>query len=213
MVRLGLADLKELILEIGDIDDVKKIVDEELKSGKDPLKIIDQITEALIEVGKKYDRGEYFLSELMMAGILASEVSKALEPHLANIKKTISTKKVIIGTVKGDIHDIGKNIVIMILRATGFDVVDLGIDVSVEKFTDAVKKENPRVLGMSALLTSTMYEMGNVIKGLKKEGLRDQIKIIIGGRPVTQKFANEIGADGYAEDTIEAIRKLNDLIK
>lgn len=208
-----MADLKELILEIGDIDDVKKIVDEELKSGKDPIKIIDQITEALIEVGKKYDRGEYFLSELMMAGILASEVSKALEPHLANIKKTISTKKVIIGTVKGDIHDIGKNIVIMMLRATGFDVVDLGIDVSVEKFTDAVKKENPRVLGMSALLTSTMYEMGNVIKGLKKEGLRDQIKIIIGGRPVTQKFADEIGADGYAEDTIEAIRKLNDLIK
>jgi len=208
-----LADLKELILEMGDIDDVKKIVDEELKSGKDPTKIIDQITEALIEVGKKYDRGEYFLSELMMAGILASEVSKALEPHLANIKKTIFTKKVIIGTVKGDIHDIGKNIVIMMLRATGFDVVDLGIDVSVEKFTDAVKKENPRVLGMSALLTSTMYEMGNVIEGLKKEGLRDQIKVIIGGRPVTQEFADEIGADGYAEDSIEAIRKLNDLIK
>jgi 5-methyltetrahydrofolate--homocysteine methyltransferase len=208
-----LADLKELIVDLGDVDNVKRIVEDELKSDKNPTKIIDQVTEALTEVGKRYDRGEYFLSELMMAGIIASEVSKILEPYFADGKEKMPSKgKVIIGTVKGDIHDIGKNIVIMMLQATGYEVIDLGIDVSVEKFTEAVKQKKGKILGMSALLTSTMYEMGKVIEGLKKEGLRNDVKVILGGRPVTKDFANEIGADAYAEDSIEAIEVINGLI-
>jgi len=208
-----LADLKELIIDLGDVDEVKRIVKDEIGSGKEPTKIIDQVTEALTAVGKRYDRGEYFLSELMMAGIIASEVSKILEPLLAESKKKATSKgKVIIGTVKGDIHDIGKNIVIMMLQATGYDVIDLGIDVPVEKFTETVREEKAKVLGMSALLTSTMYEMGKVIEGLKKEGLRNDVKVILGGRPITKDFADEIGADGYAEtaaDAVTLVEKLN----
>jgi len=208
-----LADLKELIIDLGDVDEVKRIVKDEIGSGKEPTKIIDQVTEALTEVGKRYDRGEYFLSELMMAGIIASEVSKILEPLLAESKKKATSKgKVIIGTVKGDIHDIGKNIVIMMLQATGYDVIDLGIDVPVEKFTETVRKEKAKVLGMSALLTSTMYEMGKVIEGLKKEGLRNDVKVILGGRPITKDFADEIGADGYAKDSVRAIKVVDSLI-
>lgn len=208
-----MADLKELIIDLGDVDEVKRIVKDEIGSGKEPTKIIDQVTEALTEVGKRYDRGEYFLSELMMAGIIASEVSKILEPLLAESKKKATSKgKVIIGTVKGDIHDIGKNIVIMMLQATGYDVIDLGIDVPVEKFTETVRKEKAKVLGMSALLTSTMYEMGKVIEGLKKEGLRNDVKVILGGRPITKDFADEIGADGYAKDSVRAIKVVDCLI-
>ena len=208
-----MADLKELIIDLGDVDEVKRIVKDEIGSGKEPTEIIDQVTEALTEVGKRYDRGEYFLSELMMAGIIASEVSKILEPLLAESKKKATSKgKVIIGTVKGDIHDIGKNIVIMMLQATGYDVIDLGIDVPVEKFTETVREEKAKVLGMSALLTSTMYEMGKVIEGLKKEGLRNDVKVILGGRPITKDFADEIGADGYAKDSVRAIKVVDSLI-
>ena len=211
-----MAGLKELIIDLGDVDEVKKIVKDEIQSGKEPTKIIDQVTEALIEVGKRYDRGEYFLSELMMAGIIASEVSKILEPLLAESqsqKKVTSKGKVIIGTVKGDIHDIGKNIVIMMLQASGYDVIDLGIDVPIEKFTETIRKEKAKILGMSALLTSTMNEMGKVIEGLKKEGLRNDVKVILGGRPITKDFTDEIGADGYAKDSVEAIKVVDSLIK
>ncbi len=208
-----MADLKKLIIDLGDVDEVKEIVKDEIQSGKEPTKIIDQVTEALTEVGKKYDRGEYFLSELMMAGIIASEVSKILEPLLAESKINITSKgKVIIGTVKGDIHDIGKNIVIMMLQATGYDVIDLGIDVPMEKFTETVRKEKAQILGMSALLTSTMNEMGKVIESLKKEGLRNDVKVILGGRPITKDFTDEIGADGYAKDSVEAIKVVDSLI-
>lgn len=208
------AGLKELIIDLGDVDEVKKIVKDEIQSGKEPTKIIDQVTEALIEVGKRYDRGEYFLSELMMAGIIASEVSKILEPLLTESQKKVTSKgKVIIGTVKGDIHDIGKNIVIMMLQASGYDVIDLGIDVPIEKFTETVRKEKAKILGMSALLTSTMDEMGKVVEGLIKEGLRNDVKVIIGGRPITKDFTDEIGADGYAKDSVEAIKVVDSLIE
>lgn len=202
---------KKSISMIGDVEEVRRNVKEALDSGVDPLKIVNALSEALEEVGRKYESKEYFLSDLIMAGVLATEATKMLEPHLVKTgRKTLG--KVVIGTVKGDIHDIGKNIVIMMLYANGFEVVDLGVDVQAERFAEAVKKENPEVLGLSALLTSTIHEMRNVIDTLKKEGVRDRVKVIVGGRPVTREFAKEIGADGYGGDAVEAVREVKRLL-
>jgi len=197
---------------MADFEDVNKVVIEVLKSGVDPLDIVNAMNQALEEVGEKYESGEYFLSELMMTGYLASEVIKILKPYLTKTKME-TLGKIVIGTVKGDIHDIGKNIVIMMLQAAGFEVIDLGVDVSAEKFVDAVASKKPDIIGLSALLTSTIYEMKNVIDALKEKNLRDTVKVIIGGRPVTEEFAEKIGADGYAEDAVKAVKVVRELLK
>lgn len=206
-----LREMKESILEIANIEDINKLINEALNSGIDPIDIINTLNEALEEVGKKYENGEYFLAELMMAGYLASQIVNTLKPYLVK-KERKTLGKIIFGTVKGDIHDIGKNIVIMMLQAAGFEVIDLGVDVPVEKFMEALINEKPNVLCMSALLTSTMYEIKNVIDTLKENNLRDRVKIVIGGRPITKDFANEVGADGYAEDAIKAVKVIKELI-
>jgi len=206
-----LGKLKELISKIADFEEVNKAVTEALGSEIDPFSLVNALSEALEEVGKKYESGEYFLSELMMAGYLASQVANMLKPYL--VRTTTKTfGKIVFGTVKGDIHDIGKNIVIMLLKAAGFDVIDLGVDVPAEKFAEAVREHNPDILAMSALLTVTMPEMKNVIDVLKENGLRDRIKVIVGGRPVTPEFADEIGADGYAEDAVKAVSMVKKLV-
>ena len=208
-----MSNLKNSILKMKNVEEIKKCVDDELKSGLEPAEIVNELAESLMDVGERYESGEYFLSELMMTGILATEVITMLEPHLAKNKESTSVKtKIIIGTVKGDIHDIGKNIVIMMLRAVGFEVLDLGVDVPMEEFIKAVKNERPNMLGMSALLTSTINEMKTVIETLTNEGLRDDVKIIVGGRPITKEFADEIGADGYGKDSIDAIKVVKNLI-
>lgn len=206
-----LEDVSNLILEMADIGDVKKTINEKLESGVDPLAIVDILSQTLEEVGEKYERGEFFLSELIMAGYLASEVSNLLKPHLIKAKRK-PLGKLIVGTVKGDIHDIGKNIVIMMLDAAGFEVIDLGVDVSTERFIEAVKNLKPDILGMSALLTSTVNEVKVVIDSLEKSGLRNKVKVVVGGRAITREFANEIGADGYAEDSVKAIKAVKELL-
>jgi len=206
-----LEDIRNLLLEFADVEAVKKAVNEKLGSGVDPITIIDLLNQTLNEVGEKYESGELFLSELMMVGYLASEITNLLEPHLIQAEMK-ARGKIVIGTVKGDIHDIGKNIVVMMLQSAGFEVVDLGIDVSTERFVEAVKDEEPDVLGMSALLTSTMNEMKSVTDSLEKSGLRSNVKVIVGGRPITGEFAGEIGADGYAEDAVKAVRVIKELI-
>ena len=145
-----LDDVKKLILELSDVEEIKRAVLDKLESGTEPTKIIDALNLTLNEVGEKYENGDLFLSELMMIGYLASEITNLLKPHLVG-SDLEAQGKVVIGTVKGDVHDIGKNIVIMMLQSAGYDVVDLGIDVSAERFVEAVKKEKPFVLGMSAL--------------------------------------------------------------
>lgn len=206
-----LEDIRNLLLEFADVKAVKKAVNEKLESGVDPIKIIDLLNQTLNEVGEKYESGELFLSELMMVGYLASEITKLLKPHLIQAEMK-ARGKIVIGTVKGDVHDIGKNIVVMMLQSAGFEVVDLGIDVSAERFVEAVKDEEPDVLGMSALLTSTMNEMKSVTDSLEKSGLRSNVKVIVGGRPITGELAGEIGADGYAEDAVKAVRVIKELI-
>ncbi|MGQ9543208.1 MAG: corrinoid protein [Candidatus Bathyarchaeia archaeon] len=210
--RIILSELRNLVSSVSDIDAVRKITERALDSGVRPVEIVDTLSLALNDVGKKYDCGEYFLSELMMAGLLAGEVTNIIRPHLTSSeRKTLG--KVVIGTVRGDLHDIGKNIVIMMLSAAGFDVIDLGVDVSAERFLETVKREKANILGMSALLSSTMGEMRNVIELLNRESLRDLVKVIVGGRPVSMEFANEIGADGYAKDAVEAVNVTKELVK
>ena len=202
--------MRDLILGIADVDEVKGLVKSELKSGSDPLEIIDVMSRTLNEVGERYEKGELFLSELMMIGYMANEVTTIVKPHLPRSRQK-PKGKILVGTVKGDIHDIGKNIVVMMLQADGWDVVDLGVDVPPERFVEAVSSEKPDALGLSALLTSTMMEMRTVLEALRKSGQKSKVKVVVGGRPVTKQFADEIGADGFAENSVKAIRVLSEL--
>jgi methylmalonyl-CoA mutase cobalamin-binding domain/chain len=204
-------DLHELIWGQSDADEIRHWIDNELKHKKDPQTIVDALSRTLMEVGDKYEKGGLFLSELMMIGYQASEIANQLKPHLTK-KRTYQIGKIVIGTVSGDIHDIGKNIVTMMLQADGWDVLDLGVDVSAENFVKAVREEKPDVLCLSALLSSTMNEMKTVIEALEKNGLRKQVKVIVGGRPITKMIAKEIGADGYADDSVAAIRVVREMV-
>ncbi len=192
-----------------------EVVKESLEKNVSPLEIINALTGALEEVGRKFEEGEIFLVHLVMAGETTKKVvSEYLEPLLKKSgteRKTLG--RVVIGTVAGDIHDIGKNIVAALLFSAGFDVIDLGKDVPVEKFIEAVKKHNPDILGMSALLSTTLPVQKEVIEALKKNNLRDKVKVIVGGAPVTAEWAQQIGADGYAEDAVEAVRVAKSLIQ
>ncbi|EMR73267.1 putative cobalamin binding protein [Thaumarchaeota archaeon SCGC AB-539-E09] len=205
-------DIKSLLLNMADIDELKKTVNAELESGTDPLAIIKTLNEALYEVGERYEQGDLFLSELMMIGYLAREVTNILKPHMVREGRE-TRSKIVFGTVKGDIHDIGKNVVIMMLQSAGLEVIDLGVDVSSERFVESVKNNDPDVLCMSSLLTSTMNEMGKVIAALDKAGLRGDVQVVVGGRPITEKFAQEVGADGHANDAINAVRVIRELVE
>lgn len=177
--------------------------------------IMDSITAALREVGDQFERGDIFLLHLVTAGEAAKKViSEYLEPVLKKEgTKVKRVGRVVIGTVAGDIHDIGKNIVSSMLYASGFEVIDLGKDVPVEAFVKAVREHGPDLLGMSALLSTSLPSQRGVIEALKGEGLRGDVKVIVGGAPVTAEWAKEIGADGYAEDAIEAARVALNLVR
>ena len=189
-----------------DIEGVREACKDAVESGIPPYRaVIDGMAKGMEIVGQKYEANEYFLAELIMAGETMKEGMKILEPHLkaGDVK---ATGRVVIGTVKGDLHDIGKNIVVTLLKAAGFDVIDLGIDVPAEKFVEAVKNNSPDIVAMSALLTTTMTEMENIIKELEKAGLRDKVKVIIGGAPITPDYARKIGADAAAKDAVEGVK-------
>jgi len=207
-----LAKLRDAIVNL-DIEGVQKACKEAIDARIPAYKAVTHgMAKGMEIVGEKYENGEYFLAELIMAGETMKEGMKVLEPHLkgGEVKKV---GKVVIGTVKGDLHDIGKNIVVTLLNAAGFEVVDLGVDVSPEKFVEAVKQNNPDIVGISALLTTTMTEMGNVIKALKEAGLRDRVKIIIGGAPITLEYAEKIGADAAARDAVEGVNICKSWVK
>jgi corrinoid protein of di/trimethylamine methyltransferase len=196
-----------------DFDKSKEYTQKAMDLGIDPQEVIlKSIAQGMEIVGKKFEASEYFLSELIVAGEIGKEITKVLEPKLKDVEvKKIG--KVVIGTVKGDLHDIGKNIVSMMLEASEFKVIDLGADVSPEIYVDAVKKEKPNVVAMSALLTVTMVEMKNVVDSLKEAGLRKKVKIIIGGAAVTEEFAKSIGADSYGANAVEGVRLCKKWVK
>ncbi|NVM04925.1 MAG: corrinoid protein [Candidatus Helarchaeota archaeon] len=189
-----------------DIQNVPKLCEEALNKGILPTKIITNgLVKGLAIVGEKFEAKEYFIPELIVVGESVKRAMKILEPHM---KKTdiIKIGKVIVGTVHGDLHDIGKNLLKIYLEADGFEVIDLGNDAPKEKFVEIIRAEKPFIVGMSALTTFTMPEMEKVIEALKEAGLRNQVKIIIGGAPITKKFADMIGADDYAKDVIEGVK-------
>jgi 5-methyltetrahydrofolate--homocysteine methyltransferase len=165
---------------------------------------------AMGEVGRLFEEGEKFVPEMLISARAMQTAMRLLKPLLlqANIQ---TMGKVVMGTVAGDLHDIGKNLVGMMLEGSGFEVVDLGTDVSPQKFVDAVREHEPKVIGMSALLTTTMPSMGFTIEALKEAGLREVVKVMVGGAPITQDFAEKIGADGFAADASSAARKAKEL--
>jgi 5-methyltetrahydrofolate--homocysteine methyltransferase len=165
---------------------------------------------AMDEVGKQYEEGDIFVPEMLIAARAMQAGLALLKPHLVGGANE-SAGKVAIGTVKGDLHDIGKNLVAMMLEGAGFEIIDLGVDVPPQAFVDAVGK-GATVIGMSALLTTTMSNMGVTIEALKAAGLRDKVKVMIGGAPVTQDFATQIGADGFAPDASSATRVARELL-
>ena len=199
-----LGKLRDAIVNL-DIEGVQRACGEAIKTGIPAYRAVtDGMARGMEIVGEKYENSEYFLAELIMAGETMKEGMRVLEPYLkSGDVKTIG--KVVIGTVWGDLHDIGKNVVVTLLNAAGFDVVDLGVDVPPEKFVEAVKENNPDIVGLSALLTTTMIEIESVIRALNEAGLRDRLKIIIGGAPITQEYAEKIGADAAARDAVEGL--------
>jgi len=180
-------------------------VKQALEKGLNPAEILNEgMVTAMAEVGRLFEEGEYFVPELLIAARAMQAGMTLLKPHLvqADIK---SSGKVVAGTVKGDMHDIGKNLVCMMLEGAAFEIVDLGTDVSPDKFVEAVRSSGANIVAMSALLTTTMSYMRNTITALKEAGLRDRVKVLVGGAPLTAQYAAEIGADGYAPDASRAV--------
>ncbi len=176
------------------------LVEEALEAGVSAGEILQNgLIAGMDIVGERMESGEMFIPEVLMAAQAMGESVEILKPLLAEGESS-SAGKVILGTVKGDLHDIGKNLVVMMMESAGFDVIDLGVDVDPEKFVEAIKENDPDIVGISALLTTTMPMMKKSIDSIEESGLRDNLKIIVGGAPVNQAFADEIGADGYAPD-------------
>ena len=178
-----------------------------LEDGEDPLRVLEMGRKALEIVGKRFESGTYFLPELILAGEMLKKISKMAKPYLKqdSAEKTESLGKIVIGTVEGDVHDIGKDIVTFLLDVSGFEVHDLGVDVSAQRFVDAVKKEQPQIVGMSALLTLAFEYLKSTVDAIKEAGLRDQVKIMIGGGIVDEKVREYSGADAYGEDAVAAV--------
>ena len=170
-----------------------------------------QMIRAMSEVGQRFQDGQAFVPQLLMAGRAMKAALEILKPMMAGTASA-SLGKVVIGTVKGDLHDIGKNLVASMLEGCGFEVVNIGIDVSADAFIEAVKKNQPDILCMSALLTTTMGYMKDVIEALEAAGIRNQVKVMVGGAPVTQGFADEIGADGYSDNANSAVAVAKQLL-
>ena len=208
-----LKKIQDAMLEY-DPDKTVEAVNEALNAGIPPLEIMEKgVTQALKEVGKNFEEGKIFLPELVMAGEAGKAALSILEPKIKERKETIkSYGKVLLATVEGDIHDIGKSLVGAVLMANGFEVIDLGADVPTDKLVEKVKELKPDVIGLSALMTTTMLNQEKVIKKLEEAGVRETVKVIVGGAPVTEEWAKRIGADAYGADAMDAVRKVKELL-
>jgi corrinoid protein of di/trimethylamine methyltransferase len=200
-------DLKELYDAIlaGNARKAEAVTKEALEAGADATELLGKyMIPAMDEVGKRFECNEYFVPELLIAARAMKTALQLLTPKLAAAGAK-AVGHVVIGTVQGDLHDIGKNLVASMLEGSGFEVVDLGVDVSPQKFVEAAMEAEGTIVGLSALLTTTMTQMKAVIEALKKAGVRDKVKVIIGGAPITQQYADEIGADGYSDNASGAV--------
>lgn len=208
---MSFEDLEEAVIN-GEGEKVADIVNSMLEEGKEAKKIIDEgIISAMETVGDKFDKGEFFVPDMLVAADAVDEALGILEPLLGAEDKE-EEKRALFATVEGDQHDIGKNLAIMVFQGSGYRIKDLGTDTPTENIIESVKEFEPHVVGLSALLTTTMEEQRNVIKELEKADLRDKVKVVIGGAPVTQDFADEISADVYGESPFSAVDKLKKLM-
>ena len=209
-----MADLNAMAENLfnGKAEKVKELVQAAVDEGLGPKEILEQgLIKGMNEVGVKFKANEVYVPEVLIAARAMHAGMSILEPLLAEAGVE-PLGKIAIGTVKGDLHDIGKNLVVMMLKGAGFHVEDVGIDVPAEKFVQVAKEKNLHLVGLSALLTTTMPSMKDVVEALKKEGLDGSVKTMIGGAPVTQSYADEIGADGYAPDAASAVDKAKELL-
>jgi 5-methyltetrahydrofolate--homocysteine methyltransferase len=204
--------LGEAVIE-GKIDEIEHLTREALDNNYEPLQIINQgLLSGMEIVGQRFKVEEMYIPEVLLSAETMKKAVNLLKPML--VSGTFGKAgRVVIGTVKGDYHDVGKNIVIMLMEAAGYEIIDLGMDVSERSFLDTMKEEEPDVMGMSAMLTTTMMEMKKVIDLLKERNLRDKVKVIVGGAPINQLFADQIGADGYGENAAAAVDLLKKLIR
>jgi corrinoid protein of di/trimethylamine methyltransferase len=186
-----------------------------LEMGLEPtVAITEGLAKGLLIVGEGYQNGELFLMELVGAAEVAKKtIDMVLQPEIVKRSVSIESKgKVILGTAAGDIHDIGKNLVGALLFSAGFEVIDIGKDISTEQFIEVIKEEKPQIVGISALLTTTLPKQKELIEALKKSGLRDKVKVMVGGAPATKEWADEIGADGFGADALDAVRVAEKLV-
>ncbi len=203
--------LKEMVVN-GKHKEIEAQVQSAIDSGIDLNRIInDALISAMDIIGKRFADSEIYVPEMLVSAMTMKLGLEKIKPLLT--EEEIETKgTILMGTVKGDLHDIGKNLVAMMLEGAGFKVIDLGVDVKIENLVQILKEKKADILGLSALLTTTMPEMSKVIETLEVEGLRDNVKVIVGGAPIDKKFADKIGADGYAKDAAEAVQVARELV-
>ena len=209
-----MTELQEMAsqLQEGNVNAVKTLTQRLLDNGVSPQTILnDGLIAGMTVVGEQMRCGEMYLPEVLQSASVMHAAMAVLKPHL--LSGGVQPRgRVVLGTVKGDMHDIGKNLVGIMLQGAGFEIIDLGINTSPEKFVDAIQIHQPQILGLSAMLTTTMLVMKKTIEVMNAAGVRSQVKIIVGGAPVTQRFADEIGADGFAKDAVTAVGKVKALL-
>ena len=198
---------EELINLIADLKEKETLamVKEKMSQGADPFSLLDDTRKAMEIVGKRFESGDYFLPDLIMAGAIIGEISKIIKPHIQKERTETKKGKVIIGTVAGDIHDIGKDIVVFMLDVNGYDVVDLGIDVPVDTFVSKIKEVNSPVVGLSGFLTLAFDSMKKTVEAIEKAGLRQGVKIMIGGGQIDEEVRKYVKADAYGKDAVAAV--------
>jgi 5-methyltetrahydrofolate--homocysteine methyltransferase len=199
-----LTSLRDAVIT-GDAIASRTLTAQALAKGADPLGLVNgELVPAMDEVGRRFEANEYFVPELLIAARAMKAALELIRPLLV-ARGDQPAGRVVIGTVKGDLHDIGKNLVVSLLEGGGFEVIDLGVNVPPEKFVSAIREKDVKILAMSALLTTTMPAMKSTIEALKQAGVRQSVKVLVGGAAVTQQYADEIGADGYSENAVGAV--------
>lgn len=207
----SIEQIREAVIN-GDARGTVAQIEAALAADVDPERILREgLISGMQDVGRLFEEGEYFVPEMLISARAMSAALVVLKPRLAS-QGVESSGKIVIGTVRGDLHDIGKSLVVMMLEGAGFEVIDLGIDVPPERFVEAVVNDAPHVLALSALLTTTMMNMGEVIEALEAAGVRQRVKVLIGGAPITQTFADQIGADGYGPDAASAPSRAREFV-
>jgi 5-methyltetrahydrofolate--homocysteine methyltransferase len=196
--------LVEAIVEMRE-EDALKLVREMMEKGSEPMAILDSTREAMDLIGKRFAEGTYFLPELILAGEMMTQITEIIKPKLAKVPDIKRHGKVLIGTVEGDIHDIGKNIVSFMLDVNGFEILDLGVNVPPKKFVETIQEFHPQVVALSGFLTLSFDSMKNTVEAIKSSGLRDKVKIMIGGGQINEEVKVYAGADGYGKDAVAGI--------